>query len=210
MRTEDLIRTLAADTTPARPVGEGLALALPLGVLVTIATFLVVLGPRPDLGAFAEPLVMAKAVLPLVLAIAAIGAALRVVRPGAPEGAWRPSLWIAPALAAATLAIGLAVLPASQWLATVTSPSLYVCMSCIPLLSLPLLGAGLVALRRGAPLDPRRAGALMGLAAAGIATVVYSFFCTEDSPVFYVLWYSLGMLVVVGLGAVLGPRVLRW
>jgi hypothetical protein len=210
MKTEDLIRALAADAAPSRPVGQGLALALPLGLLATLAIFMAVLGPRPDLGAFAEPLVLAKAALPLALAVAAIGAALRAVRPGASEGGWGRALWIAPGLAAVVLAIGLAVLPPDRWLAYATRPSLFGCMVSIPLLSLPLLGAALLALRRGAPLDARRTGALIGLGTAGIATIVYSLFCTEDSPVFYVLWYGLGILVVARIGAALGPRVLRW
>jgi hypothetical protein len=46
--------------------------------------------------------------------------------------------------------------------------------------------------------------------AAGFATSVYSLVCTEDSPLFYVTWYGLGILLVAGLGAALGARLLRW
>jgi hypothetical protein len=210
MRTEDLIRTLATDTTPARPVGEGLAVALLLGALATLAAFFATLGPRPDLEAFAYPIVAAKAILPLLLAVAAAGAALRAVRPGAREGAWRAGLWLAPAMAAGALLIGTVQVPVAYWPATVGNASLWTCLASIPLLALPLLAAGLAALRRGAPVDPRRAGLLAGLVAGGVSTVVYSLFCTADSPLFYVVWYSAGIAIVAGLGRWLGARVLRW
>jgi hypothetical protein len=32
----------------------------------------------------------------------------------------------------------------------------------------------------------------------------------EDSPLFYGTWYTLGVLIVAALGAVLGSRVLRF
>ncbi|MGA7427255.1 MAG: NrsF family protein, partial [Rhodoplanes sp.] len=33
---------------------------------------------------------------------------------------------------------------------------------------------------------------------------------TDDSPLFVATWYSLAITLVVAVGAVLGPRVLRW
>ena len=63
-----------------------------------------------------------------------------------------------------------------------------------------------------ASLPSRIAGActLAGLAAGVVATAIYSLFCTEDSPLFYSLWYSLGICISIGLGALAGRRWLRW
>ena len=72
------------------------------------------------------------------------------------------------------------------------------------------LGAGLWALRRGASTRPARTGALLGLAVGALATVGYSLHCTEDSPMFYVTWYGLGMGISAALGALAGRRLLRW
>ena len=55
-----------------------------------------------------------------------------------------------------------------------------------------------------------RLGALAGVAAAGGATAIYSLFCTEDSPLFYVVWYGTGIGIVTALGALIGGRALRW
>jgi hypothetical protein len=88
--------------------------------------------------------------------------------------------------------------------------SIPVCLPAIVLLSAPILAGLAAALRRGAPEHTARLGALGGLAAAGLAATVYWLVCTEDSPVLYVAWYGLGILIVTGLGAVLGARLLRW
>jgi hypothetical protein len=91
-----------------------------------------------------------------------------------------------------------------------TGKTITACLLSIPLLALPILGALLLALRHGAVLAPIRAGAVAGLAAGGLATAVYALHCIEDSPLFYATWYSLGILIVAALGALLGSRLLRW
>ncbi|MGA8293552.1 MAG: NrsF family protein, partial [Rhodoplanes sp.] len=53
-------------------------------------------------------------------------------------------------------------------------------------------------------------GASAGLVAAALAATVYAAHCTDDSPLFVATWYSLAIALVVAVGAVLGPRVLRW
>ncbi|MBD3765305.1 MAG: DUF1109 family protein, partial [Rhodobacterales bacterium] len=44
---------------------------------------------------------------------------------------------------------------------------------------------------------------------AGVAAG-YALHCTEDSPLFFVLWYGLGILVPTLAGAWLGRRLLAW
>jgi hypothetical protein len=38
----------------------------------------------------------------------------------------------------------------------------------------------------------------------------YALTCPEDGAAFLATWYGLGILAVGGLGALLGPRLLRW
>ena len=52
--------------------------------------------------------------------------------------------------------------------------------------------------------------ALFGLAGGGAGAAVYALHCTEVSPLFYVTWYGLAILVVTAVSALLGPRILRW
>jgi hypothetical protein len=85
-----------------------------------------------------------------------------------------------------------------------------VCLTAIPLLSLPLLAAALVGLRRGAPANPALAGALAGVLSAGLAATLYAAHCTDDSPLFVATWYTLATAAVAGIGALAGARLLRY
>ena len=88
--------------------------------------------------------------------------------------------------------------------------TLAVTLGKLPRISLPILAISLWILRRGASTRPPVAGALAGLMSGGVATALYAIHCTEDSPLFYVTWYSLAIQLVTAVGAALGSQVLRW
>ncbi|MEY3253450.1 MAG: hypothetical protein RL227_2423, partial [Pseudomonadota bacterium] len=77
-------------------------------------------------------------------------------------------------------------------------------------LSLPALAAAMWALRGLAPTHPAQAGAAAGLFAGALGAFGYSLACDELALPFIAAWYTLGVLLTAGLGALLGPRVLRW
>jgi hypothetical protein len=72
------------------------------------------------------------------------------------------------------------------------------------------LAAVLYALRRGAPTHPAIAGAVGGLLSAGIAATLYASHCPDDSPLFLAAWYTIGIVLMTGIGALIGSRLLRW
>lgn len=213
MKTEDLISALAQDPAPPPPPAPEARLlpGLLAGLMGTLLIYALAYGPRPDLAlALSQPVVAAKTVLPLILAVFAAQLALRAARPGQRPGALRWWIWGLPAIAAVLFVVTFRdTAPAMRGMA-IRGHSIWVCLPSIPLLSLPLLAGILSALRRGAAVHPVRAGALAGLAAAGLATVVYSTFCIEDTPLFYALWYSAGIGFAAGIGAVAGHLWLRW
>jgi hypothetical protein len=84
-----------------------------------------------------------------------------------------------------------------------------VCLTAIPLMSLPLLTGALIGLRHGAPSQPAVAGAIAGLLSAGLAAMLYASHCTDDSPLFVATWYTLATALVAAVGALVGSRVLR-
>jgi hypothetical protein len=51
---------------------------------------------------------------------------------------------------------------------------------------------------------------LAGLAVAAGAATGYSLFCVQDNPLFFVTWYGAAIVIVAGLCALAGGRVLRW
>jgi hypothetical protein len=65
-------------------------------------------------------------------------------------------------------------------------------------------------LRGGAPSNLGVTGFIAGIAAGASGAWVYSWFCTENGLPFVTLWYSLGILLTGAIGALLGPRLLRW
>jgi hypothetical protein len=84
------------------------------------------------------------------------------------------------------------------------------CLTLIPLLSIGPLACLLAALRQGAPSSPTLAGVVAGLAASGVAATFYAAYCTDDSPLFVMTWYSIATLIVTTVGCLIGRKLLRW
>lgn len=211
MKTQDLIAALAADAPPVADVRRGLIAALVIGGLVSLAVFAAAIGVRPDLAeALRSWRFDAKFAVALSALAASLAVALPLLRPGALPGARR--LWLAAPLSlmAACIVVEVLDVPADRWAARLVGVNAAHCLTLIPLLSIAPLAALLLAMRQGAPERPARAGALAGLAAAALAATLYASNCTDDSPLFVALWYSLATLIVVAAGALLGGRLLRW
>lgn len=213
MDTNDLIRTLAADNeTHERSVGHLLLAALVLAVPVSTALFLANLGVRPDvMTAMRNPMFDLKFVVTMALAVVAIVVSLHLSRPEASLGRWAWLLAIPVGLLGIGMVGEMTMMPhrAPMSVRMIGSNS-KLCLVTIPLLSLPLLAAALFALRRGAPSRPAVAGAFAGLLSAGLAATLYAAHCTDDSPMFVAMWYSIAAAIVAAIGAVAGSRVLKF
>ncbi len=212
MRTDDLVHALAADHGAAQPsIGRQFMRAIAIGFAISAVVFWMTLGPRPDIAtAVGTVRFNLKIVETLLLATTAIALALRLAQPGADT---RPQTFVmaaAPILLVVAVIAELLILPASQWQSELVGNNSLVCLTAIPLLSLPLLAATLLALNRGAPTSRSAAGAAAGLIAGGLAAALYATQCTDDSPLFVAAWYSIAIGAVAVLGALLGRRLLRW
>jgi hypothetical protein len=84
------------------------------------------------------------------------------------------------------------------------------CALNISLLSVPVFIAVFWAVRGLAPTRLRQAGGAAGLLAGSTATLAYCLHCPEMQVPFWGTWYLLGMLVPTLVGALAGPRLLRW
>ena len=213
MRTEDLIDALAIETppTPADLPMRRIGLAAGLGALVALAVLLVWLGMRHDLH-----LAMRTGFFWLKLAYSAsfavAGAALvdRYGRPGG-EARWRWGLVFGPIVVLALIAI---VASRGEGMARMhhdmMGHSWKLCPWRILALAVPSFAAALWAFRRLAPTRLGLAGFAAGLFAGGVSASVYCLACDENTALFVVTWYTLGILACGGVGALLGPRLLRW
>lgn len=211
MRTDDLVRVLAADVAPEPGPRPRLVRGLAVGALVVAALSLPLLGFRPDpMAVVSSARVMLKQVLPVVLAVGAFGAALRLARPEGRVGGWGAVLAAVPLVLAVAVAAELVALPRAGWGAAMMGGTSRFCLVWVTLMSLPPLAGALWALRSGASTRPTLSGALAGLLAGGTGAALYAIHCTEDSPLFYAVWYALAILLATALGAVIGRRLLRW
>jgi hypothetical protein len=187
--------------------------------------------PRPDLGPQArldlpaqsaavgpaaiaqlasDPRFLFKFVVTLTLAMTALMLGFRLARPGVATKWSERALLIAPMLLVGGVLIELLTVSASFWSAKLIGSNFKLSLIFIPLLAAPLLAAGLLALRHGAPSRPSFAGAVAGLMAGGFGAALYAANSTDDSPLFVATWYSLAVIAVAIIGALLGRKVLRW
>ena len=165
MDTDQLIRTLAADSAHRAPrVGFVLALALLAAAPVSLLIFFAALGVRPDvMTAMHNPFFDLKFAVTLALAISAIMVSLHLSRPEASLRGWAWLLMIPVGVLTAGIA-GEMMLPQRLPMMTrLVGSNSKICMTAIPLMSLPLFVAALLGLRHGAPTRPAAAGAMAGL-----------------------------------------------
>jgi hypothetical protein len=207
--TEELINELAGAPAPKsfRPgrAGFGIAGTVLVGVAIVWATA----GWRADLAAsLTGPVTLAKLLLPLSLCLIALYCAISLARPEAGKRIW---LVLLPASAAAALFLATAaVTPVGMMLPGIVGQTALTCVSSVLALSVAPVVAGIALLRNGASTRPKLSGLLIGLACGSGAAAGYALHCTEDSPLFFVTWFGVGIIASAGLGAYLGGRFLRW
>ncbi|MET3440189.1 hypothetical protein ABIC94_000935 [Variovorax paradoxus] len=213
MKTDDLVAMLAtgAAPTPRRATGRRLALALLAGVPLSFAILFAEYGVRRDLvQAMFWPMFWVKVLFPLCIAAAAFVMVQRLARPGVQvRRAW---LGVAvPVLAVWVMAaMSWFNAPAEERMPLLMGESWRICAVSIGLMALPVFAAALLALRSLAPTRPALAGAAAGGLAGGVGAAVYALHCMELTAPFLAVWYVSGIAVPVVLGALLGPRLLRW
>lgn len=206
MKTDDLIRALAQDTIASARPGAVLIRTLPAAVAASALLLWASLGFRAD------PAPLMRLALMLMVAGVGLGLGWRLLRP---EARVAPGSLLGPVLVPLALAVGLVVwalseTPPSGWLPAWQGQTRVACLISVPMLSVPPVAAVLASFRAGATRRPGLAGALAGLAGGGLGAAVYALHCTEDSPLFYVSWYGLGIALVTAASTLLGKRVLRW
>jgi hypothetical protein len=213
MKTDDFVSLLATGAEPVEPgtTARRYALALGWGGLGAMSLMAILLGVRADLAeAVRLPMFWVKLGFPVCLAVAALYATTRLSRPGVPLGRV-PAALVAPVIVVWLMA-AYALLGASpdERLAMLLGKTWTVCPFLIALLSLPVFGGTLWAMKGLAPTRPALAGAAAGLLAGAVATAVYALHCPEMAAPFLATWYLFGMLIPTTAGALLGPYFLRW
>jgi hypothetical protein len=207
--TDDLIEHLSSGLRPIRKgaVTARLAIAIAVGFVVSLAGVALALGLRPDM---ASRMFWMKAAYAASYAAVGVFCVERIARPPGLPG--RRLGWLAAPAVGIIVAAALqaARTPGPEVRGLVMGHSAMVCPWFIAATSAPLLVALIWAVKGLAPTRLRLAGALAGLTAGGFGALIYCLHCPEVGAPFVAIWYSLGILIPCLVGALAGPRLLRW
>jgi hypothetical protein len=212
MDTDALIEALARDTAPVprRLLEHRLGSGLFIGAGFALSLLVGALGVRPDiLGAAGTIGFWGKAAYTSSLALVGL---LLVAQLARPETQRLRRAWLIAAplsLLAVFASLELADVPRGLRSELLFDP-LWTCVPLILGLAVPLFAGVIWALRPMAPTRLRAAGAAAGLAASGFAATVYCLYCQQVSPTYILTRYTLAVALFSALGALIGPRLLRW
>ena len=215
MRTDELIAVLAGHAAPTPPgrARQRLVAACAVGLL---GAALLVFGSHilPAKHDFATVMQTAPFWMkPAYTAWLAVGAFMLVDsagRPGAKPGAGRMVMGAALAAIVVLAAINLALTEPALRMHAVMGLSARFCPIAIVVSAIPAFVVVMLALRAMAPTRLTRAGLAAGLLAGGVGATVYALWCRETTAAFVAVWYTLGVFTCGGIGALLGPLLLRW
>ena len=153
MKTDDLIRALAADNAVRpMPLRWAFADAMIPGVVIAFSLYLAILGPRPNfLGLLTEPRFLFKVCVAFLLVALSANLVMRLGKPGAEIRRATLLLAIVPVLLAAGNLAELISVPVGLWSQRLIGTNALFCLKSIPFLGLAPLAATLFCLRQGAP-----------------------------------------------------------
>ncbi|MBN8505124.1 MAG: DUF1109 domain-containing protein [Burkholderiales bacterium] len=214
MKTYELIDWLArgAGPTESDPALRRLAPLLLGGI--ALAALLALSSHEAVLTSlWAEPAYWFKLGLAAAATLLGLGFALALGRPLTAAHrlrAPRRTLGLGLGLVFGIGAVGLLLAPPGQLPQVWLGHSWWYCPLAVLGCAMPALAMGLWVLRGLGPTRLRAAGAAAGLLAGGCGALGYALVCNEISLAFVATWYVLGIAAVSGLGALLGPRLLRW
>lgn len=212
MKTDQLIETLS---TVVEPVKSGqlkrtLAATVLLGGAAAFCVMLTTVGLRTEALGFHAGYLMLKLSFMLILLGAGTALLAKLIHPGQDER----NLYILLILAFLAMAtaglVALVTQPSAAWHRMMLGMQWQMCALCIPGFAIVPFAILIWALRRGAPTHLKRTGAIAGLVAGALGAVAYAFHCPDDAIPFIALWYGAMVALCALIGALLGPRLLRW
>jgi hypothetical protein len=213
MRTDELIDMLGANLEPVKTgrLRATLIVALAIGSASALCLTFAIFGLPAD--ALAEGHFGLKVLaLAFTLGLAAAGASflVRAARPGEPG---RTPLILIGLLFLCVIGVAvleLTLVRPSAWSEVLFGPQWAACLVCIPLFAVVPFGALIFALRKGAPTRLMSTGAVAGVVAGALGAAAFAIHHSGGPIAFMALWYGGPIVLCAVIGAILGPRLLRW
>lgn len=212
MQTSELIEKLSSELSPVngRSVGYVMLGALGSGIVLAVATVWLAYGVPLDLANSHDfGLLVLKLVFTTSIVVITFSALLKVARPG--QASWLALVFLfLPFVAIAVLSVPDLMSFPDAWRNGATIGRVWPeCLLLIPAIATAPFALLIWALRKAAPTHLRRAGALAGFLAGGISASAYALSC-QESLAFVACWYTSAIVICAIVGALLGPRLLRW
>ena len=208
MKTDSLIEMLATNVEPVQPgtIARAFAWALAIGAVAAFCAMLAMLGIRGEVAMHSSYLAVKLA---FALSLVALGTAflVKAVHPGR-KG--RLVLISLPFIVAGGAALVALWLHPGSWYGMAFGEHWATCLYCIPLFAVVPFAVLVWALRKGAPMNLPLTGAVAGLVAGALGAAAYAFYCPDDYLPFVAIWYGAAIAACALVGAILGPRLLRW
>ena len=213
MKTDQLIDLLSTNVEPVKRghLRKTLVFALLIGGVAAFCVMLTTVGLRSQASDKLDPGYLILKLL-FTISLVGLGAMLltRLMRPGQ-SGQKQSRLVVLPFLLIAGAGIiALVFGEPMAWGRMLFGMHWVTCLLCIPLFAVLPFAALVWALRRGAPTNLTQTGAIAGLVAGALGATAYAFHCPDDSVQYIAVWYGTLVAFCGVIGAILGPRLLRW
>jgi len=213
MKTDQLIDMLSTNVEPVKSgqVWKPLVWALAIGGAASFCVMLATVGLRTDAAGGIHVGFLTLKLL-FMLSVIGTGTALlmKLIRPGHEAQKLFRFLFLPFLVAGFVGVVTLALQPSSTWDRMILGTEWVTCLFCIPLFAIVPFALLIWALRKGAPTNLERTGAIAGLVAGALGATAYAFHCSDDSLAFVAIWYGAMVVLCAWIGARLGPRLLRW
>lgn len=213
MKTDDLIDMLGTNVEPVADSKRHVALlaALGIGAAVAFCLIFVIFGaPGEAFGGGFLGLTVLTLAFTLGLTIAGARFLSMAARPGeAGRGALAAMALLLFSLILTAIVV-LSLAGPSGWSAMIFGPQWAACLMCIPLAAVVPFLSLVWYLRNEAPTRLRLTGAVAGMVAGAIGATAFALHHPGGSLPFVALWFGGPLLLCALVGAVLGPRLLRW
>ena len=213
MKTDQLIDLLSTNVEPVKSgqLKKTLVFALIIGGVAAFCVMLTTVGLRSQASDKLDPGYLVLKLL-FTMSLVGFGAMLltRLMRPGQ-SGRKQSTFLVLPFLIIAGAGIiAVAFGEPMAWGGMLFGMHWVTCLLCIPLFAVVPFAALIWALRRGAPTNLTQTGAIAGLVAGALGATAYAFHCPDDSVPYIAIWYGTLVAFCGVIGAILGPRLLRW
>lgn len=212
MRTEELVKTLAANVAPVTPLpSPHIRMLIWLSISVAYAALVVMLvGLRPDIEVkLSDPRFVLEITAAFMVSMLAAAAAFCAECPGRP-------LWerFVPVPA---IVLWLASLGGGCWQAWIqngpTGLTIVPDLLCFPSIMLVGIVPGILILamiRRGAPIAPITTVFLAMLAVGALGAAALRLFHTQDASIMVLVWQFGSVAMLAALGGLFGRHFLGW